>query len=218
MIDTNEGFRCGREEVADEVVALLRPILLAAITTGRHVALPDFVRPRCTITASCGSRSRALLVTVWGPPAPSNESVRQQLTRWPVKARAVVPKGARLTIEDGAVRCIADGESDANFVGMAGEAAVGGATDRAVTVGVSFSAPTPIVTLGVAPTSIAGADLWPRIVPGGGEEQLPRPSAPPVPWCVAKLQPTALLWSEAVSWLGDFERCIAWAWVDVDVP
>lgn len=145
-LDTGDTRRCWREEVADDVLAMLRPLIARAIESGRHVLLPDVVSPRATITASTG-RGRALLVTVWAPPYEGH------------------------------------------------------------------TARTPLVTLGVAPTSLASAELWRQMVPGGGEEQVPRPAAPSVPWLAVKLHETATLWPEAMSWLGDFERCIAWAWV-----
>lgn len=150
-LTTGHSRRCWREEVADNVLELLRPLIDQAvrpsIKTGRYVPLPNVVSPRCTITATTG-RGRALLVTIWAPP-------------------------------------------------------VQGGT-----------APTPLVTLGVAPTSLAGAELWRQMVPGGGEEQMPRPAAPAVPWCAVQMHDSAALWPEAMSWLGDFERCLAWAWVD----
>ena len=149
-ITSGNSRRCWREEVADEILDMLRPLIDRAIKTGRHVPLPDVVSPRSTITASQG-RARALVVTVWGPAV-----------------------GARI------------GQFDA----------------------------TPLVTLGVAPTSLASAELWRQMVPGGGEEQLPQPPAPAVPWLAVLVHPTVTLWSEALSWLGDFERCLAWAWVD----
>lgn len=145
---TGDTRRSWREDVPDDVLDLLRPLLDRAIATGGHVPLPDVVSPRCTITA-VAARARALLVTVWGPPA---------------------------------------------------------------VYGVPAS-PTPLVTIGVAPTSLASAELWRRMAPGGGEEQLPQPDAPSVPWLAVKLHDTATLWPEALSWLGDFERCLAWAWV-----
>lgn len=152
-LTTGHSRRCWRDEVADDVLDLLRPLIDRAVSTGRplstgdHVPLPDVVSPRCTISATT-RRGRALLVTIWGPP-------------------------------------------------VQGQAA-----------------PTPLVTLGVAPTSLASAELWRQMAPGGGEEQLPQPDAPSVPWCAAELYDTAALWPEAMSWLGDFERCLAWAWID----
>lgn len=162
-ITSGDSRRCWREEVADEILDMLRPLIDRAIETGRHVPLPDVVSPRSTITASQG-RARALLVTVWGP---------------------ALPQGS--------------------FSGIA--------TSKGGRVQVHPAPPIPLVTLGVAPTSLASAELWRKMVPGGGEEQLPQPPAPSVPWVAVRLHETATLWPEALSWLGDFERCLAWAWV-----
>lgn len=35
-----------------------------------------------------------------------------------------------------------------------------------------------------------------------------------IPACVVQLLPTAHLDPDAMHWLGDFERCLAWAWVE----
>jgi hypothetical protein len=84
----------------------------------------------------------------------------------------------------------------------------------------------PLVTIGVAAT-LADADaIWP------GLEQLYRsitdrsPLAladfretrcpDRLPWCGVVLLPPLLLppHPPALKWLGDFERCLAWAWLD----
>lgn len=137
-LDTGDQRDSYRTEVADDVLAMLRPLIDRAVA-GETVALPAG-DPPCTITAAAG-RDRALLVTVWGPP-------------------------------DGAQRV-------------------------------------PLVTLGVAPSSRASAELWREWI---GRERDDRTPAPP--WCVAKLQPGLLVYTRAADWLGDLERCIAWAWID----
>jgi hypothetical protein len=69
----------------------------------------------------------------------------------------------------------------------------------------------PIVTFGVAQRSRHGAALWALLArqfavrPG-----LQRPSEP---WCAVVLLPAALHYPDAMGWLGDFERCVAWAWI-----
>jgi len=49
----------------------------------------------------------------------------------------------------------------------------------------------------------AGACLWRK-----GEYQ-----GPPVPWCAVSVHTPVGAFPEALDWLGDFERCIAWAWI-----
>jgi hypothetical protein len=37
-------------------------------------------------------------------------------------------------------------------------------------------------------------------------------TVPPTPYCAVTLKPTL---DPALSWLGDFERCVAWAWLEM---
>ena len=37
---------------------------------------------------------------------------------------------------------------------------------------------------------------------------------PEPPWCAVEIHPALALYPAAAEWLGDFERCVAWAWVD----
>lgn len=62
----------------------------------------------------------------------------------------------------------------------------------------------------VAPTLLDGAKAW--LLHG-----YKRTQQPPAPWCVVKLLPAfeSLIRHEDVSWLGDFERCLAWAWIEM---
>lgn len=64
-LETGEQLNCRRNQVADEDLAVLRPLLDRAIA-GEAVRLP-FGDPPCSITASVGPE-RALRVTVWAPP------------------------------------------------------------------------------------------------------------------------------------------------------
>lgn len=42
------------------------------------------------------------------------------------------------------------------------------------------------------------------------------PIATPGPWCLVRLYPTIAALDRAdLGWLGDYERCLAWAWLDV---
>lgn len=76
----------------------------------------------------------------------------------------------------------------------------------------------PLVTFGVASHSRCGAGLW-RILCSGaivaeGGCHLDPDRAPQEPWCAARLEIGITLMPDSASWLGDLERCIAWAWLD----
>jgi hypothetical protein len=69
----------------------------------------------------------------------------------------------------------------------------------------------PLVTLGVAQRSRESADLWGHLVSMLGCK--PGLQQPSLPWCAVALHAPMVAFPDAVSWLGDLERCIAWAWV-----
>lgn len=69
----------------------------------------------------------------------------------------------------------------------------------------------PIVTLGVAQRSRQGPDLWGMMrAQFGGAPGLARPAEP---WCAVALHPGLAQYPDTAEWLGDLERCIAWAWI-----
>lgn len=75
----------------------------------------------------------------------------------------------------------------------------------------------PLVSLGVARRSRHGAVLWPLMT----GPVMPAPAhgvtRPPEPWCAAAIWPSAYLAPDSAVWLGDLERCIAWAWCTSDL-
>jgi hypothetical protein len=64
----------------------------------------------------------------------------------------------------------------------------------------------PLVMFGVAADEAGAAELWPLL-----NAQVPEPSA--VPWLAVRLQAGLALHPGDGRWLGDFERCWAWAWL-----
>lgn len=70
---------------------------------------------------------------------------------------------------------------------------------------------TPLITLGVAQRSRHGGDLWGTLVATFGATEGAR--RPTEPWCAVALHPAMGAFSGAPHWLGDLERCIAWAWI-----
>lgn len=72
----------------------------------------------------------------------------------------------------------------------------------------------PLVTMGVAIRSRQAAGLW-RLMTGPVMPQAaPGIACPAAPYCAVAIWPTITLAQEAAQWLGDLERCIAWAWVN----
>lgn len=70
----------------------------------------------------------------------------------------------------------------------------------------------PVVTIGVAKKS-RHAHLW-RLMTTGQHMPQPAPGIKPpeTPWCAVSIWPSSVLCTDAFEWLGDFERCVAWAW------
>jgi hypothetical protein len=78
----------------------------------------------------------------------------------------------------------------------------------------------PLVTCGVADTDQAAAEVWPALesmylkitdrqpFAGAGSQ------APKMPVYLPWLSVVLVFPSPAVEWLGDFERCLAWAWLE----
>lgn len=70
----------------------------------------------------------------------------------------------------------------------------------------------PIVTMGIALHSRDGAGLW-RALHETAKAPIKTSAerCPPEPWAAVLIHGGLLLASDAIEWLGDFERCIAWA-------
>ncbi len=72
----------------------------------------------------------------------------------------------------------------------------------------------PLVSVAIARRSRHASELWPLMTKMPGvpvKTGLKRPSAP---FCVVALLGPLAFDPGAQQWLGDFERCIAWAWID----
>lgn len=89
------------------------------------------------------------------------------------------------------------------------------AADGAVVVTVSGPTGLPLVTIGVAARSRHAVKLWGDLVELSGAADQTRPSAP---WCAVVLWPSLAAHLDATAWLGDMERCIAWAWLTQTEP
>jgi hypothetical protein len=77
--------------------------------------------------------------------------------------------------------------------------------------------PMPLVTFGVALRARNAGRLWRLLhdVKGYDFATDPEVVAKP-PWCAVRLYDTIGLDMAAMAWLGDFERCAAWAWIERD--
>lgn len=77
--------------------------------------------------------------------------------------------------------------------------------------------PMPLVTFGVALKARNAPRLW-RLLHDVEEYDFatdPEVVAKP-PWCAVRLYDTIGLDMAAMAWLGDFERCVSWAWIERD--
>lgn len=92
----------------------------------------------------------------------------------------------------------------------------GGAEGRCCTLTVWAPGRVPVVTIGVATHSRCGAGLW-RLLHDhavGMPVATTRDQVPPEPWYAARLEVGALQHRDAAAWCGDFERCLAWCWIE----
>ena len=73
-----------------------------------------------------------------------------------------------------------------------------------------------VVTIGIATHSRCGSRLW-RALHTCGADPVPVVTdperCPPEPWVAAALDVGIAQYPDAVQCLGDFERCLAWAWI-----
>lgn len=103
---------------------------------------------------------------------------------------------AKVLVEHGSLVCTVYGPA-ARFPSLAGmEAAQDGV---------------PLVTFGVAQRSRHSKALWAALV--AVSDVPPRCAMPDSPWCGVVLHPPLPAFPDAAEWLGDFERCVAWAWI-----
>lgn len=79
--------------------------------------------------------------------------------------------------------------------------------------GKPFSGKTmPMVTFGVATRSRHGESLWSMLVNAFGCVNGLQP--PTTPYCAVAIHPGIAAYTGPIEWLGDFERCVAWAWIE----
>jgi len=73
----------------------------------------------------------------------------------------------------------------------------------------------PVLVMGVAAEPRCSRKVW-ELLHMPGAYYVTDPATPPSPpWCAARLEPAAsILGRERLMMLGDFERCLAWAWLE----
>ena len=78
------------------------------------------------------------------------------------------------------------------------------------------SEPVPLVNFAIAVKSRSGAALWRAMHEHASIKPATDPArCPPEPWLAVSLEPDLADYADALAWLGDFERCLAWAWVSL---
>lgn len=70
----------------------------------------------------------------------------------------------------------------------------------------------PLATIAVARRNRQTRALWTMIWASHDPAVPPPPGS--APWIAVLLHPTLNLYPDAQRWLGDFERCLAWAWIE----
>lgn len=96
----------------------------------------------------------------------------------------------------------------------AGYSIAGRGTSRCLVASVYADGPpsTMVCTIGVALHSRCGASLWRELHRWGRTPVVTDPwRCPPEPWVAAALDEGVAVHPDCTYWLGDFERCLAWA-------
>lgn len=68
-----------------------------------------------------------------------------------------------------------------------------------------------LVTFGIAARSRQSGELWVWLCAQYGSATALQ--APGTPWCAVHLHPAYMQQQGMGSWVGDFERCVAWTWL-----
>lgn len=76
----------------------------------------------------------------------------------------------------------------------------------------------PLVTFGVVHRSRQAKTLWHMLLRPEVGPVAPGVAQPGTPWLAVHLHPTAASDVEALGWLADFERSVAWSWITRQPP
>ena len=70
----------------------------------------------------------------------------------------------------------------------------------------------PLVSFGIAARSRQSGELWAWMCAQYGSADALQ--APAAPWCAVALRPGYFEQHGMSAWIGDFERCVAWTWLE----
>lgn len=70
----------------------------------------------------------------------------------------------------------------------------------------------PLVTFGIAARSRQSGELWAWLCAQYGSADAL--AAPGTPWCAVHLHPAYAQQHGMSAWVGDFERCVVWTWLE----
>ena len=73
-----------------------------------------------------------------------------------------------------------------------------------------------LISMGIAGRARCGAEIWRTLHQVAALPCVTSPDHQPrAPWCGIVLEPALSRHPKAAKWLGDFERCLAWAWLEM---
>lgn len=75
-----------------------------------------------------------------------------------------------------------------------------------------FGAKEHLLTFGVAVDGCQAGEFWALLCANHGSVEALK--APALPWCAVALHPALNDHLDAAKWAGDFERCLAWTWIE----
>lgn len=128
-------------------------------------------------------------------------------------------RSPRSEVDAGALRLVADHleraiEADSPLPGNTGCQLMATASGPWL-IATVMSGDAPLVTIGVAPRSRGAGRLWAMLHDSRIDLMTNPADVPRPPWCAARLEPGLAAYPDTAGWLGDYERLIAWAWLDM---
>jgi hypothetical protein len=116
-------------------------------------------------------------------------------------------------------RALRDGEADIRLGGLADQpphyrlkaSTAGGA----LVCTVLSPGEAPLVTFGVARKSLPAARLW-ELLTSQGDVATTAHRPERTPWLAVRIEPSITGDPSALTWLADYERLVAWAWMERD--